>query len=190
MKILAVEGINGSGKTPTIRYLKSLLNSHNISTGIYAPYHLVKAKIDLPDIYPLWEQEPEWAVSLLHEVMDEAESDAKANDHDVLIYDRHWTTAFTQAEKNPVIKTAWGERFVPTILFSSPLSHAKRLANRGYSAEWLSLDSIKYYINLYEQVAKQYPQLIVGRFSVSSAAQDLHIIATQIFQTVIDIQEI
>ena len=189
MKQLAIEGINGSGKTPALVIAKDLLANAGISSDTYAAYHLVRDKIEEPDSFDLWADRPEQAVALLHETLNEIEADARARNLDVLLFDRHWLTAYTQAETNPEIITMWGDRHVPTVLFTSPSHHLTRLAERGYPHEWLQAESLEYYRQLYDQLYERYAKHFLGRFTVASSTQDLAPIAHQLVTLIKTMEE-
>lgn len=177
---IAIEGINGAGKTPAIQLTLASLASEGLNADTYAPYHLVREKIVEDDLYPLWADRPDQAVQLLHQTIDEIEADARARQLDVLIFDRHWVTAFVQALQHPPITQWWGDRFVPTLLLTSPVSHLLRLAERGYQEPWLQPDTLKAYVNDYERVFSAQPQRFIGRFSVASSTQNLQPIADHV----------
>ena len=180
MRTIAIEGINGSGKSPAIDLIVQRSSKVGIFAKAYAPYHLVREKIDEPDIYPLWRERPCEAVKLLHETIAEIEADARDQRLDLLIFDRHWLTAYTQAERNPCIAELWGDTFVPTILFTSPLEHTLRLSQRGYTMSWLQAENLTNYLELYETLYQRHRQLFIGKFTVSSSTQNLSPIADQI----------
>lgn len=177
---LAIEGINGAGKTPTISNVVELCEASGLRAAQYAPYHLVREQIQQDDIYELWEDEAPFAVSCLLGVIKQIERDATDRGLDVLIFDRHWATAYTQAFTNPRITGHWGDNFVPTVLLTSPSNHLQRLAQRGYTAPWLQTDTLDYYRNLYEEIYKAHPDKFIGRYEVASSTQPLEPIAQQI----------
>lgn len=178
---LAIEGINGAGKTPTISNLVNICEDAGLATEQYAPYHLVREHIQEADIYDLWAEDAQFAVKSLLDVIKSIEIDAAAKDLDVLIFDRHWATAYAQASINPVITGYWGDNFVPTVLLTSPTEHLLRLAQRGYDAPWLQVDTLDYYREVYDTLYHTHPERFLGRYEVASSTQPLAPIAQQIF---------
>ncbi|MCA9309237.1 hypothetical protein KC973_02575 [Candidatus Saccharibacteria bacterium] len=180
MNTIAIEGINGAGKTPAIQLTLESLASEGLNADTYAPYHLVREKIVEDDLYPLWADRPDQAVQLLHQTIDEIEADARARQLDVLVFDRHWMTAFVQALQHPPITRWWGDRFVPTVLLTSPISHLMRLSERGYQEHWLQAEALRQYVGDYDTVHQAHPQHFIGKFSVASSTQNLQPIADHI----------
>lgn len=180
MYSFAIEGINGAGKTPTSHLLVEELEAAGLSVGTYAPYHLVRSKIDLPDIFPMWNADPKAVVDLLHQTIDEIEHDAEARGHDVLMFDRHWMTAFAQKDVRPEIPDLWGGKVVPVVLMTAPDAHTQRLAERGYQASWLQADELRRVAGVYEALYDEYAFRMLGKFVVESATQDLRPIARDI----------
>lgn len=177
MQKLIIEGINGAGKTPMIDMLINTAEGYGLSADTYAPYHLVRDKIDEDDIYPLWAEHPHQAVNLLLETIAEIEADARDRNLDLLVFDRHWLTAYTQAEHTPQIVDWWGDNFEPTALLTSPIDHLLRLSERGYHHGWLQADALMRYLAVYETLYQKHIHRFVGRFTVSSSTQDLTPIA-------------
>lgn len=83
----AIEGINGSGKTPAIEHVRSGLESEGLSVAVFAPFHMVRTVGNVPDIFPLWQDEPERAIDLLHQTLDAIEVDVATSKPDIVIYD-------------------------------------------------------------------------------------------------------
>lgn len=185
MQKLIIEGINGAGKTPTINLLTNTLDDAGIRAATYAPYHLVRDKIAEDDLFPLWDDRPQEAVTLLQHTIAEIESDARSKSLDVLVFDRHWVTAYVQSLKNPVIADWWGDNFAPTILLDSPTDHLLRLASRGYTEPWLQADALQQYVAEYDEIYQQYITKFIGKFTVSRSDQNLQPIVDQITDTII-----
>lgn len=180
MQKIAIEGINGAGKTPTIQLLLEQLATLGLTADTYAPFHLVRQKIPEADLFPLWEDRPEQAVQLLLETIAEIEADALGRRLDVLVFDRHWVTTYVQSLSNPKIKQWWGDTFVPTVLITSPEDHLLRLSRRGYSEPWLQADTLASYRADYDTVYRCHPERFIGTFTVASSNQDLQPMAAHI----------
>lgn len=189
MKALAIEGINGAGKSPTIAHTIEQLGEQGQKSACFAPFHLVRPRLDRPDIYPLWDENPSRAVELLHETLDEVEDQARQQGLDVLLYDRHWMTVHTQAPRVPEVIELWGDRFVPTVLLTAPVEHSMRLTQRGYTAPWLQDETIPLYTRLYDELYSQHPDHMLGRFMVESQTQDLRPIATTIVSIISQMED-
>ncbi len=149
MKTLAIEGINGSGKTPTIELIRGRLEEAQLKTIIAAPYHLVRDKLEVPDIYPLWETDPSLAVSLLHETLNEIELEANSDKADVLIYDRHWMTAFTAVSYPHIMMSPLCNWFVPTALLKFDVNTALRRCNNDLDETWMNRIEVERYARTY-----------------------------------------
>lgn len=186
MRKIAVEGINGAGKSPTIEKIVRDLRDADLATESFAPFHLVRSKLDIPDIHPLWQANPELAVKLLHDTIDEVEKEADQKNLDVLVYDRHWMTVLAQQHQVTDITELWGDRLVPSVLLTSPLAHSLRLTERGYSAPWLQVDTLEFYTKEYDRLYFENSHLMIGHFVVESADQDLQPIANNIVEQIIN----
>lgn len=179
-KIIAIEGIDGSGKTPTISLVNQQLGEAGMKVANFAPYHLAKNRNKGKDIYSLWSTNPTLAVKLLHEVLEETESQISQINPDVVIYDRHWVTAFSENDEKEHVSNLWGDLFVPTFMLTSPLEHTLRLGKRGYSEPWMQDSSLAHYHKKYDEIFEQHPEKFVNKFTVTHSHMNLEDIAQEI----------
>ena len=135
MREIAIEGLDGSGKTTVAHALGAAYEVEGLRASVVAPYQLANQLAET-DIYPLWKSDPGalQAVGILKQVLESCTAEAQEAGLDVVIYDRHWMTAFTEIETRPVASEAWGDRFVPTAYLSVDSATAERRAQNDLAA--------------------------------------------------------
>ena len=154
IKNVAIEGIDGSGKTTVGNKLAELLRADGLKAVTFAPYRLANERLG-EDIYAMWSnpQSAKAAVAVLRQVFDDCEVQADAENADVVIYDRHWMTAFTEISTNPELVGEWGDMFVPAALLRVEPSVATERQANDASAPWSDASSQEQYASLYKDVA-------------------------------------
>ena len=160
---IAFEGIDGAGKTTTISIVKRMLAQDGAQVEVVAPYR--EAAAHHGDIYEMWQDKVGvgLAVRAITEVIDDAHARAIANGADVLLYDRHWMTAFAEIDDNGAAKLRWGNRFVPTAFLR--VSPDVALARIGETGEpWATRAQLGHYAEHYARLAFQYPHLLHGMY--------------------------
>lgn len=161
LRQIAFEGIDGAGKTTTIAIVKRMLEQDGAQVQVAAPYR--EATEQYGDIYAMWQDKLRvgMAVRAVTEVIDDAQARAIANGADVLLYDRHWMTAFAEIDSNSAAKLRWGNRFVPTaFLRLSPDTALTRIGETG--EPWATASELGRYAATYARLALQYPHLLHG----------------------------
>jgi thymidylate kinase len=137
---VALEGIDGSGKTSVAHAMVEQLSAEGLSAEVFAPYRAANDILG-EDIYGLWEtnEGAGKAISLLHDVMRQRETQAADEGTDVLIYDRQWMTAFTEITGRPALEQQW-THFVPAALLNAAPAVAQRRIRNDQEASWSTLE--------------------------------------------------
>lgn len=160
---VAIEGIDGSGKTSVAAALADEFTKDGLKPAVYAPFRLANDKLG-HDIYELW-RTPDTAleaVEVLHEVLDECQEMSRDEEVDVTIYDRHWMTAVGEIIHDADALDVWGDYFVPTALLRvNPQLATQRQAN-DLSADWSTLQRQKQAANLRTCLSKRYSEHMLG----------------------------
>lgn len=153
---VVIEGIDGSGKTTIAKELASLLSAEGLTTLTFAPYRLAEERIGA-DIYPMWGSPAtaKAAIGVLRQVFHDCQKQAEDETADVVIYDRHWMTAFTEIATSPELRATWGDMFVPAALLRVEPSIASARQANDEAAEWSDIDSQIQYATRYEDIAAQ-----------------------------------
>jgi len=150
---VALEGIDGAGKTSAAEAMVLQLTSEGLSAAVFAPYRAANEMLGV-DIYNLWKNEPDAIVAIdaLHDVMRQRELRATEEGTDVLIYDRQWMTAFTEIGGRLELERHW-RYFVPAAhLGVSPAVAQRRLCN-DKETSWSTLDQQYDYALKYGRLA-------------------------------------
>ncbi len=163
MRSIAIEGIDGSGKTTVAEALKDELRGQGLCVGVVSPYRLASKEYG-GDLYPLWQNEigAKRAIGVLKNVLELTEVCAEKAGLDVLIYDRHWMTAFTEIADRPALVSEWGATFVPTALLRANPTLAQQRARNDCHEAWMSPEGLRGYAEKYEQLCSKYGQHLLG----------------------------
>lgn len=159
---LAIEGIDGAGKTSVATKLSSQLEADGYRVKVFAPFRLVRAHIG-DDIYPMW-REPETAriaIKALPEVFDECEAEAREANADIIIYDRHWMTALSELANRPELVADWSS-FIQTALLRVPISTAIKRCSNDLDEPWMAVNELERYSIRYQALARQYGMYMLG----------------------------
>ncbi len=164
---IAIEGIDGSGKTSVTEALAKHLGKQGLKTMTFAPYRIANKWLRA-DIYDLWStmQGSFEATSLLKDVIYDCEDIADTHKADVVIYDRHWMTGQTMVEGHSNREDYWhqyGPRPIPTALLRVPIETAmeRRAEEVGYIA-YMTPNHLGSDAATYARLAKENPQHILG----------------------------
>ncbi len=160
---VAIEGIDGSGKTTVAKTLDKLLQHEGLRAVIFAPYHIAQERLG-EDLYPMWQnpKAAKAAVGVLRHTLEACEVQAKEEGADVVIYDRHWMTAFTEIAGNRELVEEWGEAFVPAALLNvDPHTATTRMIN-DRQAPWSGIDAQRVYADRYQQLAGEHFHDMLG----------------------------
>ncbi len=178
MKEYAIEGHDGSAKTPIAEQVKAKLLGTGISTEICSPFQIVNSRITEPDIFVYWST-PESAkkgIQLLETVIDEAREQARVRDTQVVLYDRHWLTILRCLQIVPQTakqRIDWNT-FLPTFFIEAPpekTMDCKRLSSQVPWTANRSAIETEYFAFL--SLAEQYSSHICSRYRVESRTQPL-----------------
>lgn len=162
MKEICIEGIDGSGKTSVSIELEKLYLNEGLQPRIIAPYRLANNLLG-HDLYHLWRSHTsaKLAIKILHQVLEEAKEQALDDAVDVVIYDRHWLTAFTEIGNSKELVSEW-KTFVPAALLRvSPLV-ARRRAINDSSATWSSPEELSRYAQEFGIQAQHNKEKLLG----------------------------
>ncbi len=165
LKEIAIEGLDGTGKTTVANLLWFHFTAQEIPTAICAPYKDVKAEYG-SDIYPLWKSDrgAEMCIDLIKGAIQTARQKALDDKKAILIYDRHWMTAFTEIAAHPHLVERWGDEFVPTAYLRVSPETARRRAqdDPDTQAPWMQKRNYENYSTCYETLCRNYGQHLLG----------------------------
>jgi thymidylate kinase len=163
MKCIAIEGLDGSGKTTVAQELQAAYEAEGLSARVVAPYRLANEAMG-SDIYPLWKSERGAfaAVQVLKEVLSTSTEQALNEGLDVLIFDRHWMTAFTEIECKPKVIEEWGDSFVPTAYLRVDPDTARQRARNDTEAAWMGQHNFDNYAQRYSHLCQSYARHLLG----------------------------
>lgn len=162
---ICLEGIDGSGKTTAALELQKQLALENVTATIKTPYKVARELLGY-EIYEMWRQKngAKVAITTLKNAIALCEEESNIENADVLIFDRHWMTAFTEIVHDQELINLWGNTFVPAALMvASPIVATRRLTNARESP-WSMIDSQIHYDNLYREISRKYPQSMLGLY--------------------------
>lgn len=168
-----LEGHDGAGKSTVLRGVSETLTSHGFTNEVYAPFHMVREQIPEKDIYPYWNNGmAEEALDLLREVIRSIRRGAQTSRPDVLLYDRHWMTIFSEIDGTN-LATEWDD-FPPTFFLEAPPSVTKAHKQFSYEVPFTTSDEqIAGYHRKFLGLAEKYSVHLAGRFYVATKTQDL-----------------
>lgn len=163
MRQVAIEGLDGSGKTTVAEALMSAYEAEGLKATVVAPYRLANEAMGT-DLYPLWKSERGalMAVGALKDVISTSTQEAEDSGTDVLIFDRHWMTAFSEIANRPSAIAAWGDAFVPTAYLRVDPEVAARRAQNDRSAPWMSRHNFNNYALRYNCLCRDYGRYLLG----------------------------
>ncbi|MGB4762630.1 MAG: hypothetical protein WBP12_04745 [Candidatus Saccharimonas sp.] len=160
---LGIEGIDGSGKTSVAQEVARQLGTEGLKAAIFSPYRMANALLgrEMYQSWPLRHKAAENIAVLLH-VLEQCDAAAAEQGIDVVIYDRHWMTAMTEIDDRPGLVAQWGERFIPTALLQvSPGTATRRIGN-DHESQWSDLGAQARYADHYRELARKYPEHLLG----------------------------
>lgn len=165
MKQLALEGLDGTGKTTVAHALAEHYNAQNMPARVVAPYHIANERHG-GDLYHLWQTEAGAleAVHQLKQVLREETAKAEQDGVEILIFDRHWMTLFVDIDKYPNVVKAWGDTFVPTALLHVAPEVARARAGNDHDAVWMEHENYMRYFEKYKSLFRKYGRHILGGY--------------------------
>jgi len=161
MKEIAIEGLDGAGKTSVAQELADIYANEGLRAHVAAPYRLAEKKLGA-DLFPLWRSDrgAEMAIDVIHgALMDTQEEHADA---DVLIYDRHWMTAFTEIAGRPELVARWGDTFVPTAYLRVDPAVARARAGNDETSPWMEERNFQGYAGRYTALCHEMGEHLLG----------------------------
>jgi thymidylate kinase len=162
MREIAIEGLDGAGKSTIaealVRHYRDLGQEVHLAT----PYRA--ASQEHGEIYPLWESEDgaRQAIKLLKGAFARAREQADDAGADLLIFDRHWMTAFSEIGDHPELVDQWGNDLTETAYLRVSPETARIRAVNDESAAWMDEASHAHYAERYESLCKQYGAHLLG----------------------------
>lgn len=163
MKELALEGIDGAGKSTVADLLQERLAQDGIVADVCRPYYEARELLG-QDLYPLWASDDGSmaAIGTLHTITATARDKAHEAKADLILYDRHWMTAFTEIGDKPQRAAQWDESdFVPTALLRvTPEVAAQRC--RQADEAWAQPSELHRYHNQFNALATVYGRHLLG----------------------------
>lgn len=163
MKSIAIEGLDGSGKTSAANSLVEMYENEGLNARVVATYRLANAALS-GDIYPMWQNADEAgeAVDIVKSVISDETKKANKDDVDVLIFDRHWMTAFTEISDKPELVEKWGDIFVPTAYLRVNENLALQRSQNDLDKKWMGKDTFNEYFLKYESLLQSMGGHILG----------------------------
>ena len=166
---IALEGIDGAGKTSVCNALAGHLSVEGYRTQVYAPFRLANERLG-EDIYNLWFDINSCltAICLLKDVIDDCENNARREGADVVVYDRHWMTALKMIEGRDTAEGYWGSygpELVPVALLRVPVETAlERRADEAtrFWTPYMDADQMGLDAAAYHRMTKTYRQHLLG----------------------------
>lgn len=159
---IAFEGIDGAGKTTVIELVKSQLQQDGLTVVSAAPF-VRAAELLGRDTYPMWKDavQSHLALKSVKLAVYEARENAEDSGADVLLWDRHWMTLWSDIEHDVCLKTEWKDDF-PSVAFLR-LDGATARRRIGETCEpWATDAELDRYASVYDRLAFQFPARIHG----------------------------
>ncbi len=160
---IALEGIDGSGKTTVAQHLSEELGRTGLNVVRVAPYQLANEQLGT-DVYSLWPDEAlaSMAINTLKQITIDRRNQALDEHVDVLIYDRHWMTAFTEIADRDNLISQWDDCFVPTALLKVDVDTALRRCNNDLDETWMNRIELERYARTFCKLATNYKERMFG----------------------------
>ncbi len=163
MKEIAIEGLDGSGKTTLSYALAAHFEHSGQHARVVSPYREANQQVG-HDLYEDWHDEERGASALmtLKEVIETQTSQAEHDNIDVLIFDRHWMTVFSEISENNELIELWGDTFVPTAYLRVNPDLARERANNDQDAVWMAPETYELYRLKYEALCRNFGKTMLG----------------------------
>lgn len=171
MRELAIEGVDGVGKTTVIKELKGLLEADGQTVMVAQPYHEVAREYPGIDVYEALQNGRLAQTALDTVALMIGKAQAKAYDEhvDVLIWDRHWMTAKTEIERNRPRDGVWIGGKPMTALLDPDTEVSPELYDRMVDDKepWTATKEIvDDYAQRYRQLAWSFRTCLLGVYRV------------------------
>jgi len=163
MKEIAIEGVDGSGKTTVAHELARHYSKQGMQARVVSPYVLAN-EYHGSDIYELWQSEQGRleAVDILKYIFSHETNRAQSDGIEVLIFDRHWMTAFTEIAGDEHAVSAWGDTFVPTAYLRVAAHLAHTRSQNDTDEAWMTKQAHQEYANQYESLCRTFGKHVLG----------------------------
>lgn len=180
MRELAIEGIDGSGKTTVIGLLAESLEAKGQRTAVFAPFRMANEMLG-HDIYELWfdEESAKTGVRCLRKVIEKCRQQAIEKEADWIIYDRHWMTGICSIVNAPLSYHYWLEHGPPMVdaayLRTSPEISIQRKAKDGdedLHEPWMETQALQGDVDCLEAMASGYPEHMLGIYCSDHATPE------------------
>jgi thymidylate kinase len=148
---ICIEGIDGAGKTTIANRLAEMLIKDGVKATVVSPHHLANERLGR-NTYEMCRDntQAKLAIQTLKEIFMETEQSTDG----VIIYDRHWMTAFTDMGNDPELVEEWGDTFVPAALMMvSPDIASSRIGN-DLDEPWSQPAELEKYERRYTELAR------------------------------------
>lgn len=163
MRKVAIEGLDGSGKTTVSHALAEHFTAQGLHTRVVSLYREANAEFG-SNLYDLWvdpTHAPD-AIRHLKDTLERIETEAVASEVDVLIFDRHWMTIFTDIVDDPELVRLWGDAFVPTAYLRVQPEIARQRAVNDQHEPWMTPEAYSQYQQKYEGLCRQFGHAVLG----------------------------
>lgn len=164
MREIAIEGIDGAGKSTVADLLADRLKHHGLSVSTHRPFHEARELLG-QDLYELWNTHrgSSVAINALSDVIEAAREKAMDNNDDIILFDRHWMTAFTEIANQPSLTKLWrGQDFIPAALLRVDIDTAMRRCENDLDEAWMDPSELKRYHASFNDLAGTYGNHILG----------------------------
>lgn len=163
MRELAIEGLDGSGKTTVVSEVAGQLEDWGLAVQTYAPYRLANELVG-EDIYPLWKSDngARMVIGIMKKVLQQTRSQALEEESDVILFDRHWMTAFTEIGGRPGLMQVWGEDLPPTAYLRVSPEIARARSQNDRDKPWMDRVVFENYAARYDSLCRDFGQFVQG----------------------------
>ncbi len=161
---IAIEGIDGSGKSSVVSAITEALTAEGLHVRTFATFRIANTELG-HDIYDLWadDRTAKIGIEVMRHTLGVCETIAAKDGADVVIYDRHWMSVMTEIDNRPNLIQVWGnDYFVPACLLRTPPETGRSRLQNDQDEEFSSLTSLTTYANKFNQLARTFPQQMLG----------------------------
>lgn len=167
IKKLALEGIDGSGKSSVAEKIKEINEKLSVKTLVRSPMRIANELYGGKDVYDLWfsEHTVTDGALLLKDAVELIEEETKTGAYDLIIFDRYALSALVSIEaQHHELFTEYGPKPVPTALLCSPvelaLSRKIRDQDPDINAPWMDSNELSKDAQSFIQLARKHESLV------------------------------
>ena len=163
MKEIAIEGLDGSGKTTVVNNVAEQLKREGLAVQTFAPYRLAN-EFAGEDIYPLWKSDngAKMVIGIMKKILRGVRTQALEEGSDVIVFDRHWMTAFTEIGSRPDLIHKWGEDLPPAAYLRVSPEIARGRSQNDIDKPWMDRFVFENYAARYDSLCRDFGQFIQG----------------------------